>query len=99
MSRNDFTDHIKKSVNVKETDLAKKCAKFCEICQYITLQTDAGDKSFEELRDLMKSYKNGVKSQHRIFYMALPPKIYVPVSEQLKRYCKEEGGVARIIVS
>lgn len=98
MSRDEFTDHIKKSVNAKVDDLANKCAEFCEICYYISLKTDEGDKSFEELRDLMESFKHEDKEQHRIFYMALPPTVYVPVSEQLARCCKNEKGVSRIIV-
>lgn len=98
MSPDEFEDHIKKSINVQEAELAKQCSQFCEICHYITLQTDQGDKSFEELRDLMDSFKDKDKDQHRLFYMALPPNVYVPVSEQLERCCKNEGGVSRIIV-
>ena len=99
MSHEEFTDHMKKSIDVHETDLVKKCAQFCEICHYITLKTDEGDKSFEELRDLMESFRNKEKKQHRLFYMALPPNIYIPVSEQLKRCCKNETALSRIIVS
>lgn len=98
MSHEEFTDHIKKCIDPQNDDLAKKVSQFCEICHYITLKTDEGDKSFEELRDLMESFKDKDKEQHRLFYMALPPRIYVPVSEQLKRCCKNEGGVSRLIV-
>lgn len=98
MSHEEFTDHIKKSVDPQNDDLAEKCSQFCETCHYITLKTDQGDKSFEELRDLMESFKDKDKEQHRLFYMALPPNIYVPVSEQLKRCCKNEGEVSRLIV-
>lgn len=99
MSQDEFAKHIKKSVGVEGAELEKKCAQFCELCHYITLKINEGDKSFEELRDLMESFKNGDEEQHRIFYMALPPSVYVKVSEQLKRCCKtEEGGVSRIIV-
>ena len=99
MSHDEFKDQIEKSVNVQESELANTCAHFCEICHYMTLKPDEGDKSFEELRDLMDSFKDRDKDQHRLFYMALPPNIYVPVSEQLKRCCKNEGGVSRLIVS
>ena len=99
MSQDEFINHIKKSVDVEGTELEKKCAQFCELCHYITLKTDEGDKSFEELRDLMESFKHGDEEQYRTFYMALPPSVYVKVSEQLKRCCKTgEGGVSRIIV-
>ena len=98
MSQNEFAKHIKKSVGVEGAELEKKCAEFCDLCHYVTLKTDEGDKSFEDLRDLMEGFKHGDEEQTRIFYMALPPNVYVKVSEQLKRWCKTEGGVSRIIV-
>ena len=99
MSQDEFAKHIKKSVGVEGAELEKKCAEFCDLCHYVTLKTDEGDKSFEDLRDLMESFKHGDEEQNRIFYMALPPSVYVKVSEQLKRCCKTgEGGVSRIIV-
>ena len=98
-SQDEFAKHIKKSVGVEGTGLEEKCAQFCNNCHYITLKIDEGDTSFEELRDLMESFKHGDQEQQRIFYMALPPSVYVKVSEQLRRCCKtEEGGVSRIIV-
>ena len=98
-SHEEFTEHMKQSIDVHETDLAEIFAQFCEKCHYITLKTDQGDKSFEELRDLMESFEDKEKQQHRLFYMALPPKVYVPVSEQLKRCCKDEKVVSRMIVN
>ena len=39
------------------------------------------------------------KEQNRVFYMALPPSVFITVSEQLKRNCYPKSGLARIIVS
>ena len=35
----------------------------------------------------------------RIFYMALPPEVFTPVSEGIKRYVYPQKGIARLIVT
>ena len=35
---------------------------------------------------------------YRIFYMALPPNVFTPVAEGLKRNVYPENGIARLIV-
>lgn len=91
-------DHIKGCVSADDKDQEKQRDEFCKNCHYISIDQDGGDKSFEELRDLMESFEGGKQEQNRLFYMALPPNIYVPVSEQLKRCCKSKDGVSKIIV-
>lgn len=99
MNHDEYMKHIHSCVSAEDKDLEKLRDEFCKNCHYITIDTDAGDKSFEELRDLMESFEGGKKGQNRLFYMALPPSIYVPVSEQLKRCCKSGHGVSRLVVS
>lgn len=71
---------------------------FCERCSYIAINQDAGDDSFVELRERMESFIEGNEPQNRHFYMAVPPNIYVAVSEQLRRNCYSEKGNSQIIV-
>ena len=92
-------NHSKSCVNADDKDLEKKRDEFFKNCHYISIDQDGGDKLFEELRDLMESFERGTEGQTRLFYMALPPKICVPVSEQLRRCCKGKNVVSRIIVS
>jgi len=35
----------------------------------------------------------------RIFYMALPPEVFIPVSQGLRKHVYPEKGIARLIVS
>ena len=99
MNHDEYLDHIKSCVSAEGEDQEKARDEFCKLCHYISIDKDGGDKSFEELRGLMESFIEGSKAQNRLFYMALPPNVYVPVSEQLKRCCKSKNGVSRIIVS
>lgn len=94
----EYMEHIRSCVSAEDGEQEKQRDEFCRICHYITIDKDGGDKSFDELRDLMESFEGGKKAQDRLFYMALPPTIYVQVSEQLKRCCKSKDGISRIIV-
>lgn len=98
MNHGEHMDHIKSCVSAEDEDQEKARDEFCKLCHYISIDKDGGDKSFEELRDLMESFTEEREAQNRLFYMALPPNVYVPVSEQLKRCCKSKEGVSRIIV-
>ncbi|KAK0916150.1 Glucose-6-phosphate 1-dehydrogenase, partial [Friedmanniomyces endolithicus] len=46
----------------------------------------------------MQEIEKGQKETNRIFYMALPPSVFIPVSEHLKRCCYPKSGIARIII-
>ncbi|KAL8826524.1 MAG: hypothetical protein Q9191_003748 [Dirinaria sp. TL-2023a] len=98
MNHDEHIDHIKSCVSAEDEDQEKARDEFCRLCHYISIDKDGGDKSFEELRDLMESFTEEREAQNRLFYMALPPNVYVPVSEQLRRCCKSKKGVSRIIV-
>ncbi|KAL9020549.1 MAG: hypothetical protein Q9185_002227 [Variospora sp. 1 TL-2023] len=72
---------------------------FSKRCSYITLNKDAGDDSFVELNKRMESFIEANEVQNRHFYMALPPNVYVAVSEQLRRNCYSDKGNCQIIIS
>lgn len=59
------------------------------------------DEPFQELNarlgDIEAKYQT--KERNRIFYLALPPSVFIPVTEHLKRNCYViKGGVNRIII-
>lgn len=98
MSHEDFIKHMESCVDVSSSELKEHFTAFCERCSYITIDQDAGDDSFVELRERMESFIQADEAQNRHFYMALPPNIYVAVSEQLRRNCYSEKGDSQIIV-
>ncbi|KAL9037135.1 MAG: hypothetical protein Q9180_003895, partial [Flavoplaca navasiana] len=97
MSHDDFIEHMKSCVDQSSPELEDYFKAFCERCSYITIKQDAGDDSFVELKNRMESFIEGDETQNRHFYMALPPSIYVAVSEQLHRNCYSEKGDSQII--
>lgn len=98
MSHDDFIEHIRSCVDQSSPELEDHFKAFRERCSYITINQDAGDDSFVELKKRMESFVEGDETQNRHFYMALPPSIYVAVSEQLRRNCYSEKGDSQIIV-
>lgn len=93
-----ITSYIK---NPKDSQEVKdKIEEFKLISTYISGAYD-NDDGFQELSahldGLEANYQT--KERNRIFYLALPPSVFIPVTENLKRNCYViRGGVNRIII-
>ncbi|KAI4185776.1 MAG: hypothetical protein L6R41_003918 [Letrouitia leprolyta] len=98
LEHGDFIKRIESSVDVSNPEQTDKFQEFQKRCSYITIDQDAGDDSFVELRKRMASFIERDEAQNRYFYMALPPSIYVAVSQQLRRNCYSEKGHTQIII-
>lgn len=98
MSHNEHINHIKSCIDTPAVEIQKQLDEFCKQCTYLINQ-DNRNKPFTDLRKHMEEVGNGSEEQDRLFYMALPPKIYLTVSEQLKENCCSRLGASRIIVS
>ena len=44
------------------------------------------DNAFRNLDAELRKLENGLKA-NRIFYLALPPSVFMPVTEHLKKFC------------
>jgi glucose-6-phosphate 1-dehydrogenase len=74
--------------------------QFLSIVTYISGQYDA-DESFQNLAHGMNSIEAKYEDssiRNRVFYMALPPSVFVTVARCLKRNCYSNDGINRIIV-
>lgn len=98
MSHDEYIKLIKSSIDVSAENMGNDLEKFCTRCTYLC-NNGGGNKPFINLRKHMDEIGSDSSSQDRLFYMALPPKAYVSVSEQLKKNCYSKHGVSRIIVS
>lgn len=99
MSHDEYIDQIKSFIETLDDETKEQLKQFCQKCTYVS-GCDNGDKPYEELGKHLDGLGKGKKaSQNRIFYMALPPSIFVSVSEQLKKYCYSEKAVSRLLVS
>ena len=98
ISHDEFIGLVTSSLKLPGDQVKEQLDRFCNICTYVSGH-DAGDKPYEELRHHLEQLERGKLAQNRIFYMALPPSIFISVSEQLKKYCYSKDTLSRILVS
>jgi glucose-6-phosphate 1-dehydrogenase len=98
MDHNEFLKRVKSNIKTPTKDFEDSLAKFVDICTYVSGQYDQ-DESFVLLRKHLEELEKGRNETNRIFYMALPPSVFIPVSQHLKKICYPEKGITRIIVS
>lgn len=97
MNHEDFISRVRSNIKTPTKEIEEDLDAFCAAASYVSGQYDC-DESFIELNKHMEKLEEGHAKQHRIFYMALPPKVFVPVSQHIKRTCYPRDSVARIIV-
>lgn len=90
------TSYIK---NADDPEIADKLEKFKAILSYASGSYDEGE-SFDNLNKHLAEIESGyqTKESNRLFYLALPPSVFIPVAKNLKEHCYSKGGVNRIIV-
>lgn len=97
MDRAEFLSRVKSYMKTPTDDMKTQLEQFCDMCSYISGQYDQ-DESFVNLEHHLKELEKDQFETNRIFYMALPPSVFIPVSQHLKKICYPAKGIARIIV-
>ncbi|KAI9138894.1 glucose-6-phosphate dehydrogenase [Paraphysoderma sedebokerense] len=103
LSRQDF--HSRISSHIKTSSDADKSLlnSFLSICHYMDGQYDSA-ADFQKLNSAIREYENkdemgnGRDKKNRIFYMALPPSVFIPVAKNVKEQCYATEGWNRLIV-
>jgi glucose-6-phosphate 1-dehydrogenase len=98
MDHEEYLKRVKSNIKTPTKDMEEQLEKFCSFCTYISGQYDK-DESFIALREHCEELEAGRKETNRVFYMALPPSVFIPVSQHLKKNCYPKNGITRIIVS
>lgn len=98
MDHEEYIRRVKSYIKTPTKDLEQQLEEFCGFCTYISGQYDQDD-SFINLRKHLEELEQGRKETNRVFYMALPPSVFITVSQHLKRNCYPKNGIARVIVS
>ena len=98
MNHGEHIDNVKSFIKVPSEQTNKQLEHFCWKCTYVSGHA-SGDKPYEELRDHLQELERGKIGKIRIFYLALPPSVFVSVSGQLKKFCYSEDAESRILVS
>ncbi|MCJ1470864.1 Glucose-6-phosphate 1-dehydrogenase [Pseudocyphellaria aurata] len=97
LSQEEFINRVKSSVKVSDNEVKEQLNGFCKLCTYVSGHDD-GDKPYEALRDHLEELERGKQAQNRIFYLALPPSVFISVSGQLKKYCYSKDAFSRILI-
>lgn len=89
--------HISNSAD--DQDLTSKVEEFKALSTYVAGDYE-DDKAFQLLNTRLEEIesKYGSKERNRLFYMALPPSVFLPVAKGLKKNCYTTEGVVRVIV-
>jgi glucose-6-phosphate 1-dehydrogenase len=92
------TGYIKNPDN--DPDIAAKIEEFKSFSTYVSGGYEDAE-SFEHLNEYLTSLEEKYQSKecNRLFYLALPPTVFIPVARNLKEHCYvQKNGINRIIV-
>lgn len=81
--------------------VAKKIEEFKQLLTYVPGDYEDG-AAFDNLNDHLMEIesKYQTKECNRLFYLALPPTVFIPVAKNLKEHCyyPRVGGINRIVI-
>lgn len=97
MDHTEYLKRVKSYIKTPTKEVEEQLEQFTSICTYIAGQYDQ-DEPFQKLDQHITDIEGGRKENNRVFYMALPPSVFITVSQHLKRNCYPTGGIARIII-
>ena len=97
MDHEEYLKRVKSYIKTPTKEIEQQLDEFCKFATYISGQYDK-DESFNGLEKHLQELEQGRKETNRIFYMALPPSVFIPVSEHLKRCNYPKSGITRIII-
>ena len=99
MTTAEFTDKIRASLPCRVSakgDCSEYVEQFLERCVYQAGQYD-DPQDFKKLAVAM-SDREGSKAAMRVFYLSIPPSIFVPVAQNAARHVSSASGETRVIV-
>jgi len=97
MDHGEYLKRVQSHIKTPTKEFEQQLDEFCKAASYVSGQYDK-DESFQELEKHLQELEKGQKSTNRVFYMALPPSVFIPVSEHLKKNNYPKNGIARIII-
>lgn len=97
MDHEEYLKRVRSYIKVPTKEMEEQLESFCKICTYLAGQYDQ-DEPFKNLNKHLEEIESGREEQNRVFYMALPPSVFITVSQHLKRNCYPKKGISRIVV-
>jgi glucose-6-phosphate 1-dehydrogenase len=96
MSHEDYIQRITQYIKVQDPE---KLEEFKKMTSYVSGQYDE-DASFQKLNEAIEASEKErkVEKKNRVYYMALPPSVFIPVAQGLKRNVYTTEGSNRLVV-
>lgn len=94
----DFRGRISSYMKTPTEDAKEKLGEFKQLCTYVSGPYDKVE-GYQRLDAAISEVERNVKgSKNRVFYMALPPSVFVPVARGVERNAYSKSGFNRLIV-
>ena len=102
MDQAEFEKRAVSYIKIRDNDLGflNSLEAFKKSLSYVAGDYEDG-AAFDVLRTHLESIESSyeTKEVNRIFYLALPPSVFIPVAKNLKEHCyNPNGGVNRLII-
>jgi glucose-6-phosphate 1-dehydrogenase len=97
MDHTEYIKRVRSYIKTPTKEVEDQLNAFCDICTYLAGAYDQ-DGPFQELDKHLKEIEKGKPEDNRVFYMALPPSVFISVSQHLKKNCYPEKGIVRVII-
>lgn len=95
----EFHERITGHMKILNDEIKNKLSEFLKLCTYVSGQYDK-DEDYQKLDKAVEKAEglNIHEEKNRVFYMALPPSVFVPVAKGLKKNVYSKKGINRLIV-
>jgi len=97
MDQATFEGHVSKYIKIKADEDKVALQKFLKLCSYQDGQYDK-DSDFQRLEKRLCEVEKNSGADERLFYMALPPSVFIPVATSLKKNNYRKDTTTRLIV-
>lgn len=97
MDQSTFEGHISKYIKLRTDEDKEALPKFLKLCSYQDGQYDK-DQDFQVLEKAIEKLEKASGATARLFYMALPPSVFIPVATSIKHNNYKKGVIIRLIV-
>lgn len=101
MDTEEYHKRITSYIKIPEDDatIVAKLDEFKKLSTYVSGGYEDAE-SFVNLTKHLEGIEKGYTTRkvNRVFYLALPPSVFVPVAKNVKNCCYSAGGINRIIV-
>lgn len=101
LEEKEYHERITSFFEVEDDGLKKKKDEFLKICKYVQGQYDE-DESFEKLDKYVTESEDrrGLKGdqRNRLFYVALPPGVYIKVSQGLDKFVRSKEASTLLVI-